>query len=200
MHSRTGSGQKSVKSVLGEERSVYVRKDLWERCVVSLEWKSNGIMDGESGEEETGWLDSLCLIVTVELYKVSLEVAPTTSQPDMNSKCWLMLQTNVCNGQEVCQFLSLFGVCTLLESKFFLLNVNISMTVGRIFTKIYIFISLSWTFFENRKNSGLTPGQNDDPVTRTWKMTQMTHWPGDPNDPVPCLIATFLSTVITLKL
>jgi len=35
-------------------------------------------------------------------------------------------------------------------------------------------------FFENRKNSGLTPGQNDDPVTRTWKMTQMTPWPGDP--------------------
>jgi len=44
-------------------------------------------MDGESGEEETGWLDSLCLIVTVELYKVPLEVAPTTSQPDMHSKC-----------------------------------------------------------------------------------------------------------------
>ena len=35
-------------------------------------------------------------------------------------------------------------------------------------------------FFENRKNLGLTPGQNDDPVTRTWKMTQMTHWPGGP--------------------
>ena len=35
-------------------------------------------------------------------------------------------------------------------------------------------------FSENRKNSGLTPGQNDDPVTRTLKMTQMTHWPGDP--------------------
>jgi len=31
-----------------------------------------------------------------------------------------------------------------------------------------------WAFFENRKNSGLTP------VTRTWKFTQMTHWPGDP--------------------
>ena len=42
-------------------------------------------------------------------------------------------------------------------------------------------------FFENRKNSGLTPGQNDDPVTRTWKMTQMTRWP---NDPVPCLLFT----------
>jgi len=37
-----------------------------------------------------------------------------------------------------------------------------------------------WAFFENRKNSGLKPGQNDDPVTRTWKMTQMTDWPGDP--------------------
>ena len=49
-----------------------------------------------------------------------------------------------------------------------LLNVSMSMTVGRIFTKkIYIFISLSRAFFENRKkNSGLTPGQNDDPVTR----------------------------------
>ena len=39
------------------------------------------------------------------------------------------------------------------------------MKVGRIFTKIYIFIL---GFFENRKkNSGLTPGQSDDPVTRT---------------------------------
>jgi len=46
-------------------------------------------------------------------------------------------------------------------------NVNISMMVGRISTKIYIFISLSWAFFENRKNSGLTPGQNDDPMNRT---------------------------------
>jgi len=45
------------------------------------------------------------------------------------------------------------------------LNVNISMTVGRIFTKIgpiylYIFI-----FVENRKNSGLTLMMT--PVTRT---------------------------------
>jgi len=35
-------------------------------------------------------------------------------------------------------------------------------------------------FFENRKKSGLTPGRNDDSVTRTWKMTQVTRWPGDP--------------------
>ena len=39
------------------------------------------------------------------------------------------------------------------------------MTVGRIFTKIYIFI-LGF-FVEKRKNSGVTPRQNDDPVTRT---------------------------------
>jgi len=80
-----------------------------------------------------------------------------------------MLQTNVYNGQEVCQSLSLSGVCTLLESKIFenhLLNVNISMTVGRIFTKKYIFTSLSWAFFEKRKNSGLTSRQNDDPMTQ----------------------------------
>ena len=38
-----------------------------------------------------------------------------------------------------------------------------------------------WSFFrKKRKNSGLTPDQNGDPVTRKWKMTQMTHWPGDP--------------------
>ena len=44
------------------------------------------------------------------------------------------------------------------------------MTVGRIFTKkhtyLYIFI-LGWLFFENRINSGITPGQNDEPVTWT---------------------------------
>jgi len=51
------------------------------------------------------------------------------------------------------------------------------MTVGRISQKKYIFISLSWAF---SKTLGLTSGQNDDPVTRTWKMTQMTDWPGDP--------------------
>jgi len=36
-------------------------------------------------------------------------------------------------------------------------------------------------FFENRKNSGLTPGQNDDPVTR-WPGRE--RWPKRPIDPV----------------
>ena len=50
------------------------------------------------------------------------------------------------------------------------------MTVGRIFTKIYISLYLYlglFLFFENRKNSGLTPGQNDDPDVKD-----------DPNDPL----------------
>jgi len=42
------------------------------------------------------------------------------------------------------------------------------MTVGRIFTKnIYLYIFILDFFFENPKNSGLTPDENDDPVTRT---------------------------------
>ena len=45
------------------------------------------------------------------------------------------------------------------------------MTVGRIFGKKYMSLYLYLGFlFENRKNSGLTPGRNDDPVTqfRVW--------------------------------
>ena len=41
------------------------------------------------------------------------------------------------------------------------------MTAGRIFTKKYVSLYLYLgLFFENRKNSGLTHGQNDDPETR----------------------------------
>jgi len=49
------------------------------------------------------------------------------------------------------------------------------MTAGRIVTKIYIFISLSWAYFKKKpeKNSGLTPGQNDGPDVKD-----------DPNDPL----------------
>ena len=92
----------------------------------------------------------------------------------MNSKCRLMLQTDVCNGKEVCQFLSLFGVCTLLGSR------GGGLKFWRSLIKCQYFNDGSTDFHKNiltRKNSGLTPGQNDDPVTWTWKMT---HWPGYP--------------------
>ena len=58
--------------------------------------------------------------------------------------------------------------------KFWRSCINISMTVGRIFTKIYIFISLSWAFLETI--FGKTR------VSHRVKM--MSRWP---NDPVPCL-------------
>ena len=51
-----------------------------------------------------------------------------------------------------------------------LLYVNISMTFGRLFTKINIYLGL---FSKTGKNSGLTPGQNDDPDVED-----------DPNDPL----------------
>ena len=65
------------------------------------------------------------------------------------------------------------------------------MTVGRIFTKIYIFISLSWAFFRKPEKLGSHTGskwrtvKNDpnDPLTR---------WP---NDPVPCLADTHSGAV-----
>jgi len=42
------------------------------------------------------------------------------------------------------------------------------MTVGRIVTKKYISLYFNLRlFFENRKNAGLTPSQNDAPMTRT---------------------------------
>jgi len=72
-------------------------------------------------------------------------------------------------GKRFASFIAVWRLHASGKSNFedHLLNVNISMTVGRIFTKIYIFISLSWAFFRKPENSGLTPGQNDDPVTRT---------------------------------
>jgi len=55
------------------------------------------------------------------------------------------------------------------------------MTVGQIFTKIYIVISASWFFSKTGKT---WVSHRVEMMTRMWKMTQMTHWPGDP---VPCL-------------
>ena len=40
-----------------------------------------------------------------------------------------------------------------------------------------------WAFFRKPEKLGSYTGSKwwpSDPVTRTWKMTQMTHWPGDP--------------------
>ena len=46
------NSQKSVKSVQLMGMGVYGGKDFWKRCVFSLEWKSEGVMDDDSGDSE----------------------------------------------------------------------------------------------------------------------------------------------------
>ena len=68
------------------------------------------------------------------------------------------------------------------------------MTVGRILQKyisLYLYLGL---FFQKPEKFGTHTGSKwwpGDPVTRTWKMTQMTRWP---NDPVPCLWGSAVSS------
>ena len=86
----------------------------------------------------------------------------------MNSKCPLMLQTNVFNGP-VCQFLSLFAFARFWEVKFwrsFIKYQYFNDGWTDFFQKIYIFISLSWVFSKTGKTR----------VSHRVKM--MTRWPG----------------------
>ena len=46
------NSQKSVKSVPLMGMGVYGGKDFWKRYVFSLEWKSEGVMDDDSGDSE----------------------------------------------------------------------------------------------------------------------------------------------------
>ena len=45
-------------------------------------------------------------------------------------------------------------------------------------------------FFENRKNSGLTPGQNDDPVTQ-WPSSMSAEILKEIPVPTPCTVIRF---------
>jgi len=42
----------------GTQGDIYRGKDLWKRNVLSVEWKSDGVMDGESGDDE--WDEVTC--------------------------------------------------------------------------------------------------------------------------------------------
>jgi len=114
----------------------------------------------------------------------------------MNSKCRLMLQTNVCNGQEVCQLLSLFGVCTLLESN--ILKVVYYMSVfqwrldGHSQKNIYLYIFILGFFSKTVKTRvshrvKMMTRWPDDPDVKDDPNDPLTRWP---NDPVPCLGST----------
>ena len=48
------NSQKSVKSVQLMGMGVYGGKDFWKRYVFNLEWKSEGVMDDDSGDDEGG--------------------------------------------------------------------------------------------------------------------------------------------------
>jgi len=94
----------------------------------------------------------------------------------------LNLQLHTIDLVRTCRISSFYTVASQLAR--FQLTRRIARSLGDSWASCYILISnvhfAFWAFLENRKNSGLTPSQNDDPVTRTLKMTQMTHWPGDP--------------------
>ena len=38
----------------GEWERICGAKNLWKRCILSLEWKRVGVMDGESGDDGPG--------------------------------------------------------------------------------------------------------------------------------------------------
>ena len=103
----------------------------------------------------------------------------------------------VCNGQQVCQFYRCLAFARFWEVKVwrsFIKCQYFSHGWTDFHKKIYIYLYLYLGhFFRNpEKNSGLTPGQNDDPVTR-WPGHEddpndpLTRWP---SDPVPCLVSS----------
>jgi len=49
------NSQKSAKSVRLMGVGVYGGKIFWKRCVFSSEWKSEGVMDDDSGDDEGKW-------------------------------------------------------------------------------------------------------------------------------------------------
>ena len=58
---------------------VYGGKDFWKRYVFSLEWKSEGVMDDDSGdsEEDEGeedWLRQGSFVGTVQYYAIHMIV------------------------------------------------------------------------------------------------------------------------------
>jgi len=85
-----------------------------------------------------------------------------------------MLQTNVCYGQEVASFYRCLALACLWKVKFWrsFIKCQYCNDGWTDFHKnIYLYLGL---FFVDRKNSGLTPGQNDDPDV---KDDPSTRWP-----------------------
>ena len=80
----------------------------------------------------------------------------------------------------------LLGVCESSTLSSILSSTRQGKWVSKsIYIRIWNVRFAFWAFFENRKNSGLTPGKNDHPVTRwpgrerwpKWPIDPVTHWP-----------------------
>jgi len=98
----------------------------------------------------------------------------------MNSRYRLRMQKNVCNGQRFASF-----YCCLAFARFWKVKFWRSFIKCKYFNDGWTdfhqkYISLSWAFFENRKNSGFTPGQNGDPDVKDDPVTQ---WPSSMSGP-----------------
>jgi len=118
----------------------------------------------------------------------------------MNSKCRLMLQTNVCNGQEVCQVNRCLAFARFWKVKFwrsFIKCQYFNDGWTDFHKKIYIFIL---GFFS--KTGKKTQVSHRIKMTTRWKMT---HWPGDPmtqfhvwcvTEAAPILVAIAITTML----
>ena len=108
-------------------------------------------------------------------------------------------------GNRFASFLSLFGVCTLLKSKILKTIYWMSIFQWRLdgFSQKYISLYLYLGLFSktgktrvSHRVKMMTRWQ----VTQTWKMTQMTHWPGDSMTQFHvCLVCSYLKTMQKLS-
>jgi len=114
----------------------------------------------------------------------------------MNSKCRLMLRQTFAMGKMFASFYRCLAFARVWKVKFWgpFINVNISITVGRILTKKYIYLYIFYLglFFENWKTLDLHQVNimTRWPGCERWSKWQLTWWP---NDPVPCLVMVVIN-------
>ena len=108
----------------------------------------------------------------------------------MNSRCRLMLQTNVCNGQEVCQFYRCLAFARFCKVKFwrsFIKCQYFNDGWTDFHKNIYLYLEF---FFRKPEKLGSHTGSKwrlGDPVTRTerwpkWPIDPVTQWPSSMSD------------------
>jgi len=108
----------------------------------------------------------------------------------MNSKCWLMLHTNVCNDKRFASFYRCLAFARFWEVKFwrsFIKCQYFNDDWTEFYKNIYLYIFILGFFSKTGKLRSHTgskwwPG---DPDVKDDPNDPLTRWP---NDPVPCLV------------